>query len=124
MQGGDWGGIIATTIGQLDSTRCLGLHLNFFPLVPTPWMALVGRHFLSSEDNDKAGFPPQKLLGTMMVSIRGWLGERCGRKEQDMHQRGAPGPVPTVPSHGPCPCPCVPACPNVWWLTEHQRLHA
>lgn len=80
VQGGDWGGIIATTIGQIDATRCLGLHLNFFPLVPTPWMALVGRHFLSPEDNDKAGYPPQKLLGTIM-SISGYMHEQATKPD-------------------------------------------
>jgi hypothetical protein len=94
VQGGDWGGIIATTIGQIDATRCLGLHLNFFPLVPTPWMALVGRHFLSPEDNDKAGYPPQKLLGTIMVSgypAKGmvWAGVEYGEQYTHRHDAGS-----------------------------------
>jgi hypothetical protein len=70
VQGGDWGGIVANTIGQIDGTRCLGLHLNFFPMAPTPWLALVGIHTLSPEDFDKAGYPLPRLASTIMVSLR------------------------------------------------------
>ncbi len=34
-QGGDWGAIITSWIGQLDPRHCAGIHLNMLPLSPT-----------------------------------------------------------------------------------------
>ncbi len=34
-QGGDWGGIITSWIGQLDPQNCAGIHLNMLPVSPT-----------------------------------------------------------------------------------------
>ena len=34
-QGGDWGGIITSWIGQLDPGNCVGIHLNMLPVSPS-----------------------------------------------------------------------------------------
>ena len=35
-QGGDWGAIVTTAIGQQDTANCLGIHLNMVVVLPDP----------------------------------------------------------------------------------------
>ena len=41
IQGGDWGSLVAQSIAYLNPPGLVGLHLNFFPVSPSPGHLLL-----------------------------------------------------------------------------------
>jgi pimeloyl-ACP methyl ester carboxylesterase len=95
VQGGDWGGIIAACMGQLDSAvapapgpgRILGLHLNFItpadPLMPLYYAAasvLPPSWVFSPDDVGRAGLPAS-ALALRLLDISGYMHEQATRPE-------------------------------------------
>jgi pimeloyl-ACP methyl ester carboxylesterase len=77
VHGGDWGGIIARFISLVDGAAS-GLHLNFFPVFPTPLTA-VATLFASADDKARL-FPPSRLLKTTW-DVSGYFHEHATRPE-------------------------------------------
>jgi len=57
-QGGDWGAMVSTFIGAVDSAHCIGVHLNMVPAAPPkgaedPFAGLTSRELKYLEESQK-----------------------------------------------------------------------
>ena len=55
LQGGDWGGEIAPTLAGMYPEHVLAMHVNYFPIVPTPEIQ-EGSNFTDFEKSSVEGF--------------------------------------------------------------------
>ncbi len=91
-QGGDWGAIITSWIGQLDPTHCAGIHINMLTVTPTDELMVdmsedetqmlgAAMAFQTSETGYQAiqGTKPQTLayaLNDSPVGLLSWILEK------------------------------------------------
>ena len=61
--------MIGAAMAQVAPHRVLGLHLNFFPTFPTPWMSTLGQLLMSPVDFDKASLPLPRLLAKYAARV-------------------------------------------------------
>lgn len=93
-QGGDWGAIITSWIGELDPARCAGIHINMLPITPT-----------------------QELLADMTAQEQEMLGEAMAFRDNETGYQAIQSTKPQTLSFGLADSPSG----QLAWIYEKFR---
>lgn len=127
VQGGDWGGLIASFMGQIDEEHCVGVHVNWLPLLPP---IAHGSPFRMFEwflpDDDRERMIPNAELPAFVWRTTGYMHIHQTRPAS-LGAAVAASPVALAAWNGekfyewsdaPPPSRAVSAILSLYWLTD------